>query len=207
MIYTIENQALRIAVSSKGAELDSIYDKRSRLEYLWNAEPAFWAKKSPILFPIVGTLKKDSYRYKNEEYHLSRHGFAREKEFQLASQSADTLKFLLSADEETAKRYPFNFNFYITYKITGDSLGVTYEVQNTGDDSMYFSVGGHPAFRIPLVPGTTYEDYYLEFEKEENAGRWPISADGLIEAQPVDLLQHTKLLPLKKELFLKDALV
>jgi galactose mutarotase-like enzyme len=93
------------------------------------------------------------------------------------------------------------------YEVVGDELSVTYVVENRGEEPMWFSVGGHPAFKLPLAEGTLYEDYKLVFNKPENAGRWPISKDGLLELVPQPLLQNTDTLPLTKELFARDAVV
>lgn len=206
-MYTIENEILKVTVVAKGAELKSVYNKQTGLEYMWDADPAFWAKTSPVLFPIVGTLKNNQFAYNGQSYSLSRHGFARDKEFTVINQSASNITFSIESDADTLKVFPFHFIFSISYSINGNQLSVAYQVQNKGDEPMYFSVGGHPAFKLPLVANTTYEDYHLIFEKEETSGRWPISKDGLIEKQPVSLLKNANVLPLSKELFSKDALV
>ena len=206
-MFTIENDILKVSINAKGAELKSIFHKQHQLEYMWNADPKYWAKTSPVLFPIVGTLKDDTYYYNEVEYKLSRHGFARDKTFEVREQSNYSITFSLLFTQETLQVYPFEFRFDIAYTITENEVAVTYTVNNLGQHDMYFSVGAHPAFKVPLVDGTSYNDYSLIFNKEENAGRWPISADGLIERAPQNLLQHTNTLPLTKQLFAKDALV
>jgi galactose mutarotase-like enzyme len=174
---------------------------------MWSGDPSFWAKKSPILFPIVGTLKNDTYYFDGKAYQLPRHGFAREMEFAVTRQTATRIVFTLQSNEITLSKFPFHFRFDITYAISENQLSVSYSVINTGEKNMYFSVGGHPAFKVPLAAGLVYEDYYLEFSETENAGRWPISKDGLIEGAPVPLLNNSIRLPLTKSLFEKDALV
>ncbi|MBL7762310.1 MAG: aldose 1-epimerase family protein [Chitinophagaceae bacterium] len=203
----ISNEILEVNIIKRGAELKSIVSKSTGLEYMWNADPAFWAKTSPVLFPIVGTLKNDTYYYEGKAYKLGRHGFAREKEFTVTAQTAASVTFTLVTDESTLKNYPFHFRFDITYEVINNTLSVTYKVLNTGNTKLLFSVGGHPAFKVPFVEGTEYTDYYLQFEKKETTGRWPISKDGLIETKPVSLLENTDRIPLSKELFLQDALV
>lgn len=205
--YTIQNDHLSIAVQAKGAELVSLYHKKHTLEYMWNGDPAFWGKHSPVLFPIVGTLKNDTYYYNNSAYHLSRHGFARDRPFTLSAAAASELCFTLESDAGTLQQFPFEFKFDIIYRLQQSRLTVTYMVQNTGNGDMYFSVGGHPAFTVPVVEGTDYNDYYLEFNEPEIAGRWPISAEGLIKTDAEPFLLHTNKLPLRKELFYRDALV
>lgn len=206
-MFTIENNHLRVTIHPKGAELQSIYNKVLQIEYLWNADPTFWGKHSPVLFPIVGTLKDDTYYFNNEAYHLGRHGFAREMDFIADTPAGNSISFMLNSTAETRSRYPFDFSFWVKYELTENSLKTTYTVGNTGDTPMYFSVGGHPAFAVPLTPGVNYNDYYLEFNHAEHAGRWPISKDGLIEAAPIPVFTQSNRLPLSKELFMKDALV
>lgn len=206
-MFTIENDLLRITVSSKGAELQSIFHKEHGLEYMWNADPAYWSKKSPVLFPIVGTLKEDTYYFKDKAYHLSRHGFAREMNFELEEQTTNSITLSIQQSDQTLQQFPFYFRFYIKYELTNNELSVTYGVWNRGEETMYFSVGGHPAFKLPLVEGTNYNDYILYFSKNEAAARWPISKQGLIEKEPQPLINNSNELPLNKELFNKDAIV
>ena len=206
-MIALENDLVKVTINPKGAELTSIYHKKKEQEYIWQADPAFWGKHSPVLFPIVGTLKADTYYYKNEAYQLSRHGFAREMTFLVEEQSASSASFSLYSNEETLKKFPFPFRFTIVYTIIETQVDISYRIFNTGQNTMLFSVGGHPAFRVPLAENTSYEDYYLEFEEEENAGRWPISKDGLIELTTQPLLNNTFRLPLTKALFSADALV
>lgn len=206
-MFSIENDQLKIGILGKGAELRSVYHKQHGLEYMWSADPAFWSKSSPVLFPIVGQLKNNSYQYKGKSYHLPRHGFAREKEFIVADQKKEAITFLLQSDEATLAVYPFPFLFSLSYALHENELTVGYHVQNKGGEDMLFSVGGHPAFKVPLVDGTSYNDYKLVFDQEEQAGRWPVSNEGLIQNTPQPLLQATREMPLTKDLFAKDAIV
>ena len=203
----IENDILKVSIKTKGAELDSIYNKETNLEYMWGGDPAFWGKKSPVLFPVVGTLKNDIYYYNHKEYSLSRHGFAREMDFMVTAQTSSSAQFTLQSNEITFSKYPFSFRFDVIYSLKADKLLVNYKITNTGNDRLYFSVGGHPAFKVPLVNDTVYNDYYLEFNRPETTGRWPISKDGLIESSPAPLLNNKNRLSLSKELFYNDALV
>ncbi|QHS59630.1 aldose 1-epimerase family protein [Chitinophaga agri] len=200
------NDKLQVVVAEKGAELQHIVRKDLQQEYLWHAGPE-WAKKSPVLFPIVGTLKNNTYTYKGKSYTLGRHGFARDKVFTVTEHTADQLTFTLTDSEDSLKVYPFHFRFHVIYTLHDTSLKVSYVVENTGKDTMYFSVGAHPAFKVPLTEGTSYEDYYLHFNQEENDGVWPLSDDGLIELTPEPFLVKTHQLSLKHSLFYKDALV
>lgn len=203
----LSNEMLQVAIAEKGAELQGLFRKDLDIEYLWSGDPAVWGKKSPVLFPIIGGLKNNSYQYNGKTYTLGRHGFARERVFTVTEQEKDHIVFQLTDDKETWKVYPFHFRFSVRYSLQEDKLAVDYIVENTGEEDLLFSVGGHPAFKVPLLPGTSYEDYYLEFQVAEQAGRWPLSGDGLIERTPEPLLEETQVLPLSKPLFYKDALV
>ncbi len=205
--YTLQNDRLSITVQAKGAELISLYNKTQHLEYMWSGDSAFWGKHSPVLFPIIGALKNNTYYYNDKAYRLGRHGFARDMEFAVVEQTISSLGFSLLSNADTLQKFPFEFCFDIVYLLQQDRLTVTYKVKNTGSGDMYFSVGGHPAFKVPVAEGTGYDDYYLEFNKTENAGRWPISAAGLIETGAEPLLLNTSKLPLRKELFYRDAIV
>lgn len=206
-VTTLESSRLRVSISPQGAELQSVFDKKKNLEYLWQADPAIWGKHSPVLFPIVGTLKENRYRYKDQWYSLNRHGFAREMEFQLEASTTESAVFLLTDSEQTRERYPFQFEFRIAYQLTNQGFSVSYRVNNTDSAPLYFSVGGHPAFRVPLQAHESYEDYQLKFDQLETAGRWPISKDGLIETFTEPLLNNSDQLLLNKPLFSRDALV
>jgi galactose mutarotase-like enzyme len=206
-MFTIENDLLKVSIAAKGAELQSIFHKTLLLEYMWSGDPAFWAKKSPVLFPIVGTLKNDTYFYNNQSYKLSRHGFAREMEFEAANQTENSISFVLKSNDATLEHFPFYFELTITYSIEKNNLAVGYSLKNISGNEMYFSIGAHPAFKVPLVEGTDYADYYLEFNSDENLSRWPISPEGLIEKTSIPVLKDGSILNLKKELFFKDALV
>jgi galactose mutarotase-like enzyme len=206
-MFTIENQELKVSIHRKGAEIQSLFHKFHDLEYMWGGDPAFWGKHSPLLFPIVGTLKGNTYYYGGKAYSLPRHGFARDREFIVETQRADAITFLLQSDEQTWAVYPFEFELRVGYRLVSNKVATTYQIRNPSSEPMYFSIGGHPAFRVPLIPGTEYTDYYLEFDGVEETPRWPISKDGLIGRKPIPLLEDTAVLPLRKELFAKDALV
>jgi galactose mutarotase-like enzyme len=203
----IENEILKVEVASKGAELQNIHNKVSGIDYLWNGNPSFWAKRSPVLFPIVGSLKNNTYFFQGKSYQLPRHGFARDMEFKVEKQSPKEITLLLLSNAETKKNYPFDFEFRIRYQIQGDELSTEYLVKNTGSGMLIFSVGGHPAFRLPLTTDTKFEDYFLKFEENENLSRWPISGEGLIQLQSIPVLEDSNRLNLKKSLFYQDALV
>jgi galactose mutarotase-like enzyme len=206
-MQTLKNQNLTIKVNPRGAELTSVFNHKNQTEYMWSADPTFWGKSSPVLFPIVGSLKDNLYRFEGKEYYLPRHGFAREREFLVENASDESVTFLLTHDEGSLKVYPFAFEFRLKYVLHQNSISITYSVKNTGDKTMYFSVGGHPAFAVPLSADTSYEDYYLEFNQTENFQRWGLVEGGLVADESTDFLLNTNRLALTKELFYEDAIV
>ena len=206
-IYHISNPILQVSISSKGAELQSIFHSLYFIEFLWQGDPTFWGKKSPILFPIVGGLKNGQYHYAGSTYSLPRHGFARDKEFSVTHQTDNSITFSLSEDEETLQQYPFAFILSITYTLEKNRLLVNYQVENPGQDLLYFSIGAHPAFALPMVKGTQFSDYFLAFNKQETAEKWPLNDAGLIENSTIPCLINCTRYPLTKSLFYGDALV
>jgi len=206
-IYTIQNEVLKVQISDKGAELQSIFNTSTELEYLWKGDAAFWGKKSPILFPIVGTLKNNTYYYQQKAYQLNRHGFARDMLFAAEKLDETSIRFILKSNAETLSVYPFSFLLIVHYTLKNNALSVTYTVKNTGENVMYFSLGAHPAFAVPLTEDTNYEQYTLIFNQFEKAGIWPLTADGLIQTQPVPFFNNNNKIDLKKSLFYGDALV
>lgn len=207
MDYSIENESLIVKIKSKGAELFSIFNKQTQLEYMWGADPKFWGKSSPVLFPTVGALKDNNYIYKGKTYSLPRHGFAREEEFKIAHQQKDSISFSLTSNSASKEKFPFDFELIITYTLSKNTLQTFYEVKNKGSEEMYFSLGAHPAFKVPLTDRLKYKDYYIQFDQNETIGRWPITKDGLINTPPSPLLNNSKRIDLTHELFDADALV
>lgn len=206
MKITLSNSYLNISVKEKGAELCSIQHQKHDIDYLWSANPKFWGRHAPVLFPIVGQLKNDTYIFNGKHYRLDRHGFARDKVFELVKQSPDHVSLSLSSDAQSLEVFPFPFQLIISYQLQENILDVTYEVRNTGTEPMPFSIGGHPAFQCPILPGTHFKDHYLLFEKEEAAHSFRLT-DGLLNGKKVPVLQHTQELPLTYKLFEHDALI
>ena len=124
----LKNERIAIKVAPLGAELQSITDNNGR-EYLWQADPDFWPRHSPILFPIVCSVNNDTYTVDGKQYHLPRHGFARDTEFTLVRQSKDRVTYALHDSEETLKVYPYHFNLAISYRLDGNKVVVTWHVE------------------------------------------------------------------------------
>ncbi len=205
-MITLENDYIKVSLAAKGAELQGLFSKETRLEYLWNANPKYWAKHSPVLFPIVGSLKNNHFTYQGKSYELPRHGFARDHVFNFEKISETEAIFTLTQNEDTLKVYPFYFELKLRYQLIDRKLNLTYEVKNTGTAELLFSIGAHPAFAVPNTPNTVYEDYYLAFNADEKLTFWKLE-DGLVadETELIELGGHR--LNLKHDLFYNDALV
>ncbi len=162
MNLTIQNEYASAACKTLGAELLS-YRTADGREYLWQRDPAYWAKTSPVLFPYVGPVP-DTVTIHGKEYKLPRHGFARDYEFETAEQGEDFVVLKLAANEATKEVYPYAFTFTVTFRLVGPALTVTYGVANQGTDEMPFLIGGHPAFFCPMEEGEEFTDYMLHFE-------------------------------------------
>ena len=205
-MITLENDFIKVRIANKGAELQGLFSKETNIEYLWNGDSEYWGKHSPVLFPIVGSLKNDSYIYKDKTYKLPRHGFARDNEFIPDQLNTAEAVFTLTQSDKTLKVYPFPFELKLNYQIIDRKLILEYTVTNTSSKKMFFSLGAHPAFAVPNTPNTSYEDYYLAFNNDEKLTYWKLE-DGLVanETENIDLSRHR--LNLKHDLFYDDALV
>ncbi len=208
-MYTLENNKLKIAVKKIGAELCKISSVQNINEFMWNADPTVWVNYAPNLFPIIGALKNDRYFFDGKEYNLVKHGFIRHnKDIVLHEQTTNSLTFKLIYNEATLKSYPFKFEFYITYKLTDNIIEVIHTIKNCDNKIMYFSVGGHPAFKCPVYHDEQYENYFLEFEYEEHSVRHLINMEnGLISSNTKPIFDNTNIIRLTHELFNNDALV
>ena len=144
----LKNEQLSIIVAEKGAELQSIKDANGK-EYLWQGDPDFWPRRSPILFPLVCSVNDNTYRVDGKEYHLPRHGFARDMEFKLIARSERKVTFALESSDESKLVYPYDFTLSVSYILDGNKIGVIWHVHNTDTREIHFQIGGHPAFNIP----------------------------------------------------------
>ena len=206
MNYEIKNEYIKAKIKSFGAELNSLQKIDEDLEYIWQGDSKYWNRHSPILFPIVGRLKNDSYTYQNQKYNMTQHGFARDKEFEVIKNEVDFIEFRLKSDEKTLEIYPFSFELYLSYKLEKNSLIVSYKVINKSDDKMLFSIGAHPAFNWTLKEDEKKEDYFLEFENIKETKRYFLNDKGLVY-DSVDLKIIDNKIALNEELFKNDALV
>lgn len=206
MLYNISNEELTVSIESFGAEIRSIKDQSGH-EYMWQADPAYWKRTSPILFPLVGNYKDKESVYEGKTYTLSQHGFARDMEFDLVDSSKDRIVFRLEDNDKTLTKYPFRFMLEVEYVLTGKSVSVNWRVSGKDQDIMYFSIGAHPAFNCRL------EDSYLTFAKgaeeavSDHITSYVLNSEGLITNSTKKYDLDNGKLHLSNELFAGDALV
>lgn len=203
----LENELIIVEMKEDGAELTRIFHKDTGLEYLWNADSKFWGRHSPVLFPTVGRLVEDTYFVQGNPYHLGQHGFARDRKFKVVEQTENMIRFELDADEESLKIYPYLFKLTIGYKIEKNTVAISYEVENTDEKRIYFSIGAHPAFNLPFTNDTKFEDYYLDFGTQENLET--LCLEGPYRSGEIKDItgKPTQILPLSYDLFKNDALI
>lgn len=201
MTTTISNSNLTAQIKHLGAELFSLKSNQNK-EYIWEGNPTFWGKHSPILFPIVGSLKNNAYQYDEKEYHLSRHGFAREMKFELIEETVESATFSLVSTIETKKVYPFDFELQICYSLEENKLNINYKVINKNDFVIPFAIGAHPAFAL----NGDFENYSLEFQQQENLNYFLLE-ENLISNSSNEILLKNRQLALNYQLFENDALV
>ena len=201
MITSISNSKLTAQIKHLGAELCSLKNN-TNTEFVWNGNPEFWGKHSPVLFPIVGTLKNNTYSIDNKEYKLSRHGFARDMEFELIKKEVNSVTFALKSSEKTLKLYPFKFELHIIYTLEETCLIIQYVVINSNNIAMPFSIGAHPAFSLT----GNFEEYAIEFEQEESLNYFLLEND-LVSNTTQKLETNNKKITLSYRLFDADALV
>ena len=162
--YGLENDTIRIEIDSHGAELKSLVKKETGTEYMWCADPKYWGRTSPVLFPLVGNVSGKQYRTKGKTYDMGQHGFARDMEFTLESQTENEIWFVLHSNEETYAKYPYVFTLKLGYRLTGTKVDVLWHVENLSDEEMPFAIGGHPAFCCPINKTEKQSDCYLKFD-------------------------------------------
>ena len=206
-ILTIENAFLKVGINKKGAELSSLFDKRDSIEHMWKADPAFWPRQAPILFPCIGESKEGKITVEGREYAMGRHGFARHELFAVVGQGKEHVEFELRSDPNTLRQYPFDFVFRVRYELEGAKLVQSFEVVNSGINEMGFQLGGHPAFSVPFREGEAYNDYEVRFDSSMSLNRWLLTKDGLYSGETRPFLNNEAQFGLFYDLFKEDALV
>ena len=203
MVGVIQNDDFRVSARDTGAELISFVDKRDEdapYEYIWQKDRAVWTGSSPLLFPIVGKLKDDTYRLNGQEYRLEKHGFARKARFEFESQGAQDMTFLLTDSEATRAVYPFPFELRVHYVLIENGFVMEHRLKNTGGETMYFSLGAHPGFQCAMGDR-------LVLDAEETAGAYRLNEDFLRGPELEPVFDHSRELVITPEIFQRDALI
>jgi len=207
MQYTLQNHKLTVIIDSLGGEIKRITSS-NRTEYLWDADPRFWDGQSPNLFPFVARLTGGRYTYEGREYHMGIHGFLMSQQMNCEESSPTRLILFLRENAQTLVQYPFAFDFAIIYELTDDTLSICYRVKNTDRKPIYFGLGGHPGFHVPLGKSFCFEDYYLEFDSVEDVQAVVMTKDCFATGERVSFpLQDGKVLGLRHDLFDNDAII
>lgn len=207
MIYILENDLLKVKISSLGAEIQSVRRLDTNTEYMWQGDPAYWRSRSPLLFPVCGRLVEGKYTYGGQEYALPNHGFARHSEWTVIHQKSTVLTLRLTSSAATLEVYPFRFAFEISYTLTEDTLIVSAIIRNLDDKTMLFALGAHPGFNLPLEKDLSFADYCIEFDAPCKPQLLEMSEDcfytGRTHTYP---LENDRRLSLCHSLFDHDAL-
>lgn len=207
MSVSIENPLLKVTAKAKGAELQSVLASDGT-EFLWQGDPAYWEGRSPTLFPYVARLTNGTYYLDGNPYHMRIHGFAPYSNFKLAEHTNTEMTFELTDNPQTRPEYPRSFLFRITYRLEEKTLFIKYEVKNTDDRVLYFGIGGHPGFRVPIAEGIPFESYRLRFAEPSEPVRIGFTDDCFRNGKDTAFpLENGTVLSLDHSLFDNDAIV
>lgn len=207
MLYTIENEILKVTVDEVGAQLMSIQTQKDGHEYLWQGDPKYWTGRAYNLFPVIGRMNGGKYVYQGKTYDMPAHGLVRKTLLTPMPEAKDKISFVYTDNETTRAAYPFSFFYRVSFALDGNRLNVTTSVKNTDSKPIHFGVGGHPGFFVPMEEGLSFEDYYVEFDKATEIRQCVMSDDVLFTGDtPAYPLRNNKL-PLSHALFPVDALV
>jgi len=206
-MHTIENDLLRVQIDPVGAELANVFKKSTQQEYMWQGDPNIWGSQAPVLFPIIGGLKEGTYFFNDTAYQLPKHGFIRYNQgLKVNQQSATKVAFSLESNAETLAMYPFRFYFEVAFELIENQIQVSHVVKNEDTQSLYFSLGGHPAFNCPLKEDENYEEYYITLADGKEQQSHLLSNTGLIQKDSITVFEEGKI-QLTDTLFAHDALI
>ena len=200
MYCKIENEFLTCEIDDMGAQLHSLKLKENGKEYIWQGNPDIWYGQAPVLFPIIGQLIDDKFRYNGKEYSMPKHGLARKLLFNIKECNGAKAVFSLESDENTLKSYPFEFELLVSFELIGKSLVNTMTVVNKTKGDMYFSIGAHPGFNCKIGD-------IIEFEQPETLETERIDSDNLLIPEKFPVIENSKEIVITEDIFKKDALI
>lgn len=204
MLYNKKVNNIEIVINSRGAEQESLLVDGK--EYM-RTRDEFWNRKAPVLFPIVGKLRDLKTYIDGELYSMNQHGFARDKEFKLYEETNNSLEFVLEWDNDTLKLYPYKFNLFIKYTVEENKVSVDIKIKNVDKKDIYFNIGGHPGFKLPMEDGLKFEDYTVEYEFEENFDAPGVESNGTLNFSNYEEWRNVKTINLDYKYFEIDAIV
>lgn len=192
MIYKLSNDISVIEIDTHACEIVSFKRKDKEIEYMWDGNPKYWANRNPILFPHVSAPANKILNFKGKDYQVNNHGFARNSEFEVVEKGDNYIIMKLSYNDETLSQYPYKFELYVKYTLNENCLNIDYEIKNKEDGPLYFGFGQHPAFNCPLDENKSFNDYYIEFEKEDVEGCCLNLSYELFEQYPTYIVNNPK---------------
>ena len=206
MEYILENELLKVTVTTWGAQVKSVIRKDDGVEHIWQADKSVWGYHAPVLFPFTGRLKDGKLIAKGRAYDFpTPHGFTRTSEHTFVYQNRHTLVLQITDTPETLEKWPFKFRFMSAFTLEGDVLHHTLTVENRDEEELSFGIGFHPAFTLPFDENHTYGDYELRFDKNESPICLEMSPRGLVTGNTYFLNNNLNTIPITEELFANDS--
>ncbi len=207
MTILLQNESIKATISTLGAELVHLEMRNTNTDYMWKGDPAYWGGRSPVLFPIIGSLNDGVVMIDGQSFTMGNHGFARKTEFECVAHDDLSATFRLEESDITLTQYPYRFTLDLIYTLIGTAVSIRYVITNKNDQVMPFQIGTHPAFNCPIGTSETLTDWYLEFEKPETLSRIGL-VDNLLNFDRIDLvMDNSTVLPLNPEDFYEGAMV
>ncbi|MBR5134467.1 MAG: aldose 1-epimerase family protein [Clostridia bacterium] len=201
-IVTIKNTEFEVGIKTKGAEITSVKDNSGK-EYIWQGDPQFWKDQAIILFPVVGRLDDGKYTFNGKEYEMDIHGFAKDMEFEVETNSESAVTFLLKSNDETRKCYPFDFEFRVAFRLDGRKLAIDFATKNTGSEDMYYSVGAHEGYNIE----GDVSNYSIVLDEVETLEKYEVVPEGYISEISKPCFKNSNELRLSDDFFAVDGLI
>lgn len=206
MTITIRSALVRAEIETLGAQ--PVHLTKDGTEYLWQGDAAYWADRAPVLFPYIARMTEKRYTLGGDSYSMGIHGFAAETPFDVVERTESSVTLEMTDSAETLKHYPFRFTFRVSYTLEGGVLLIRYAVTNLSDTRMYFALGGHPGFNVPLGGGLEFSDYRIEFDRPCLPTRIGMSDDCFVTGEDKNTpLRDGTCLDLTHSLFDDDAII
>ncbi|MDD2981543.1 MAG: aldose 1-epimerase family protein [Hespellia sp.] len=206
MEYHIQSDEMKVRISDKGGELQSVQDALGH-EYLWQRDAKFWEESAPNLFPYIGRMTDGIYTFQGKTFEMGLHGFVRGSILEVVKKADNQILFQMDSNAKSREQYPFDFKYSIQYTVENRMLSIVYEVENQGGETMYFGIGGHPGFQVPMEEGLEFEDYEIEFQEVCTPVRILFSKTAHVEGSCPYKLEEGRKIPLEHTLFDGDAIV